>query len=223
MSVGKTEESGKCRVNDMVFFAGNSILSVEYLHKEYVMKQPELGLKVAELRQQQGMTQEQLAEACEVSTRTIQRIESGEVDPRVYTINNLNKALDYDFGQTDLENESLWLAILHLSSTICLIVIPLFIWSWKKKQSYKIDQHGRDVLNFQITINLVLGVNVFILMILPLFFRMLDVGARMPLLFCATTPLILIGLFTFYQGTKNAIRALSDQPYKYPLTINFVK
>jgi DNA-binding XRE family transcriptional regulator len=47
------------------------------------MKQPELGLKVAELRQQKGLTQEKLAEMCEVSSRTIQRIESGEVDPRL--------------------------------------------------------------------------------------------------------------------------------------------
>jgi uncharacterized Tic20 family protein len=187
------------------------------------MKQPELGLKVTELRQQKGMTQEQLAEACEVSTRTIQRIESGEVDPRIYTINNLGQALDFDFGQNDLENESLWLALLHLSSTICFIVIPLFIWSWKKNQSYKIDQQGRDVLNFQITINLVLFANVLVLMILPLFFRALDGELRLPVLFCATTPLFLIGLFTFFQGTKNTIRALADQPYKYPLSINFVK
>ncbi len=45
------------------------------------MNQPDIGQKVAELRRQQNMTQEQLAEYCEVSTRTIQRIESGEVEP----------------------------------------------------------------------------------------------------------------------------------------------
>ena len=39
------------------------------------MNQPQLGLKVAEVRQQKGFTQQQLAEYCEVSTRTIQRIE----------------------------------------------------------------------------------------------------------------------------------------------------
>ena len=35
------------------------------------MNQPDLGLKIAELRQQKGLTQEKLAEYCEVSTRTI--------------------------------------------------------------------------------------------------------------------------------------------------------
>ena len=188
------------------------------------MNQPELGLKVAELRQQKGLTQEQLAEECEVSTRTIQRIESGEVDPRAFTMNNLNKTLEYDFGQNDLENESLWLAALHLSSTICFVIIPLVIWSWKKNKSLKIDQHGRDVLNFQITINLVLFADLFILMVAPFFFRMIDTStARYLVLFCATTPLFLIGLFTFYQGVKNTLRALSDQPYNYPLSIKFVK
>ena len=38
------------------------------------MKQPELGLKVTELRQQKGLNQEKLAEMCEVGSRTIQRI-----------------------------------------------------------------------------------------------------------------------------------------------------
>ena len=50
------------------------------------MNQPQLSLKVSELRQQKGLTQEQLTERCEVSARTIQRIESGEVDPRVYAM-----------------------------------------------------------------------------------------------------------------------------------------
>ena len=44
------------------------------------MNQPDLGLKILELRQQKGLTQEKLAEYCEVSARTIQRIENGEVD-----------------------------------------------------------------------------------------------------------------------------------------------
>jgi transcriptional regulator with XRE-family HTH domain len=36
------------------------------------MNQPDLGLKVSVLRQQKGLTQEQLAELCEVSPYTIQ-------------------------------------------------------------------------------------------------------------------------------------------------------
>jgi transcriptional regulator with XRE-family HTH domain len=118
------------------------------------MNQPQLGLKVIELRQQKGLTQEQLAERCEVSARTIQRIESGEVDPRAYTVHCLSTVLGFDFGEETTANENVWLTLLHLSSIIPILIIPLLLWSWKKSQSYKIDQHGRQVLNFQITMTL---------------------------------------------------------------------
>ena len=97
------------------------------------MKQPDLGKKVSDLRQQKALTQEQLAELCEVSTRTIQRIESGDVDPRSFTINRLNEVLEFDFGAGELENEQFWLAALHLSSMFCIVLIPLLIWSFLKE------------------------------------------------------------------------------------------
>jgi transcriptional regulator with XRE-family HTH domain len=78
------------------------------------MNQLNLGLKVAELRQQKGLTQERLAEICEVSARTIQRIESSEVDPRAYTLHCLGEALDFDFGEEGVSNKNLWLTVLHL-------------------------------------------------------------------------------------------------------------
>lgn len=61
------------------------------------MKQPELGKRLADLRQQRNLTQEELVEACNVSVRTIQRIESGEVTPRTSTVKILLSALDADF------------------------------------------------------------------------------------------------------------------------------
>ena len=79
------------------------------------MNQPDLGKKIVELRQQKGITQEQLAEECEVSTRTIQRIESGEVEPRAFTRNSLSNTLGFDFGKDNTQYEDLWLAALHLS------------------------------------------------------------------------------------------------------------
>ena len=103
------------------------------------MKQPEIGNRVAELRLQKGITQEKLAELCEVSTRTIQRIESGEVDPRAFTINNLSEILEYDFRVNNNENDTFWLAALHLSSIFCIFIIPLLIWSFMKKKSSKIN------------------------------------------------------------------------------------
>ena len=65
------------------------------------MNQPDLGFKVSELRQQKGLTQEQLAERCEVSSRIIQCIENGEVDPRTYTLQCLSTALNFDFSEAE--------------------------------------------------------------------------------------------------------------------------
>lgn len=196
------------------------------------MNQPNLGLKVADLRQQKGLTQERLAELCEVSPRTIQRIESGEVDPRAYTLHCLGEALDFDFGEENTSNENLWLTILHLSSMFCILIVPLLLWSWKKNQSYKIDQHGRHVLNFQITMTLSLFAASFLLIVMPVLLALMgaeggDVIQGSPiftmLVIFAPMPMVLIGIFCMYQGVVNAMRALADKPIRYALSIPFVK
>jgi transcriptional regulator with XRE-family HTH domain len=67
------------------------------------MKQPDLGKRIAELRKAKGLTQEELVEKCNLNVRTLQRIESGEVTPRSYTIKIIFSALDtniYDSSKT---------------------------------------------------------------------------------------------------------------------------
>jgi transcriptional regulator with XRE-family HTH domain len=76
------------------------------------MKQPELGRKISELRNSKGMTQEELVEKCNISVRTIQRIEAGDVTPRSYTVKTILAALDYDLStisedETNFFNKSL--------------------------------------------------------------------------------------------------------------------
>jgi uncharacterized Tic20 family protein len=196
------------------------------------MKQPDLGLKVTELRKQKNITQEKLAELCEVSTRTIQRIESGEVDPRKFTLSMLSDILEFDFGEDNTQNENVWLVILHLSSIACMLVIPLLIWSWKKTQSYKIDKQGRQVLNFQITMILILFAGGCLLMLVPAMLAILGesgmaaVQSRPVLLWlnvCVPMPLVLTGIFCTFEGLVNAMRAVADKPVHYPLSIPFVR
>ena len=74
------------------------------------MKQPQLGLRILELRKQKGLTQDELVDLCNINVRTLQRIENGEVTPRSYTIKTILTALDYDY-------ESLQAEQTHLSST----------------------------------------------------------------------------------------------------------
>lgn len=61
------------------------------------MEQPMLGNKILELRKAKGYTQEELADYCNLSLRTIQRIESGLVYPRSYSLKAIGEILDYDF------------------------------------------------------------------------------------------------------------------------------
>jgi uncharacterized Tic20 family protein len=193
------------------------------------MKQPDLGIKVVELRKEKGFTQEHLAEVCEVTPRTIQRIESGEVEPRAFTRNSLSNVLEFDLGKNDIENERFWMAALHLSSMFCIVLIPLLIWSWLKTRSYQVDKHGRQVLNFQITVTMALFVGGFCLVVgLPAGLILLEQGigdvALMSILaLLSVIPMLLIGFFTTYQGAVNTLRVLTDRPTHYPLSIKFVK
>lgn len=60
------------------------------------MKQPELGKYIAGLRETKGLTQEELVSKCNISVRTLQRIESGKVVPRSYTLRLIATTLDCD-------------------------------------------------------------------------------------------------------------------------------
>src|SRR5512146_2689190 len=68
------------------------------LGRRQIMKQPELGRKISDLRKSKGLTQEELVDKCNISVRTLQRIEIGEVTPRSYTSRTILSALDYDLS-----------------------------------------------------------------------------------------------------------------------------
>jgi transcriptional regulator with XRE-family HTH domain len=84
------------------------------------MKQPELGRKIVELRKNKRLTQEELVDKCNISIRTVQRIESGEVTPRDYTVKTIFSALDFNLDQisldeTDSNNEKInWIKTFFL-------------------------------------------------------------------------------------------------------------
>ena len=95
--------TGKVQSNyfGILFFSRNIALNFNHV----TMKQPELGKKIVELRREKGLTQEELVDRCNISVRTLQRIETGEVTPRVYTIKTILAALDYDLNKIS-DNES---------------------------------------------------------------------------------------------------------------------
>jgi transcriptional regulator with XRE-family HTH domain len=123
----------------------------------------EIGKLIKELRLKKGMTQEELADKTEVSARTIQRIENGEVDPRAYTLQMIAKALEVDYNlfiekELDEEQEiqqvnaNNWLGLLHFSGIIPLIFPTVLIWYFKKDIIKGMSEHYRDVISFQLKV-----------------------------------------------------------------------
>ncbi|MBN2523008.1 MAG: helix-turn-helix domain-containing protein, partial [Bacteroidales bacterium] len=82
-----------------------------------MIQQPELGKKIADLRKAKGLTQEELVDRCNLNVRTLQRIESGEVTPRTYTIRLIFEALDFSFEESPTDKELIqkWLGQLYIS------------------------------------------------------------------------------------------------------------
>ena len=122
----------------------------------------ETGKLIKELRIKKGMTQEELAEKTELSTRTIQRIENGQVDPRSYTLQMIAKALEVDFSlftankadaTEEPENQNnTWLGFLHLSGILPLLFPTLLMWRAKEHKTKAMARHCRSVISFQLII-----------------------------------------------------------------------
>jgi transcriptional regulator with XRE-family HTH domain len=69
------------------------------------MQQPELGIKLTALRKERNLTQEELVDKSRVSVRTIQRIEAGEVLPRMSTVKILLDALGVSYESFTKSNQ----------------------------------------------------------------------------------------------------------------------
>lgn len=172
-----------------------------------------IGDKIKSIRVQQGLTQELLAEKTSISTRTIQRIENNEVDPRSYTLEKIAEALHIDFNEfsnfqyehSKKEDPQL-LALLHLSGLFVLLFPPILIWLWKKDEVKAIDKNAKDVINFQLSMWVYLfaaTILIFLIIGIPI--------------------LIFLGISSSIIIILNSIKALNKQPYKYPFTIQFLK
>lgn len=171
-----------------------------------------IGELVKQLRVKKGMTQEELASKTDISVRTIQRIESGDVDPRAYTLQSIAAALEIEYemlaGDASSDEDGIkekgerWLAIVHLSGLLLLIVPTLVLWIWKRDQVGNIHKHAADALNFQLSMTLYL---------LPC------------VLFSIYPFLILIAVYSQVIVIVNTVKVINRRSYKYPLTIRFLK
>ena len=172
-------------------------------------------------RKLKGYTQEQLSDRTSVTVRTIQRIEKGDVQPHLQTVKLLATGLDVEVNDLlvlDNPNEEViqrkWMLLIHGSPFFGLIIpfanvlFPLFIWISKANDNKVYDEHGRAVVNFHCTINLLLIIS------LLLFFPFPGIN------FFGTGAVFLFGLIF---SIKNLMSSLSSGRYNYPLSIPFLK
>ena len=185
------------------------------------MKQQTLKDNLVYQRKLKGLTQEELADKTTVGVRTIQRIEKGEVQPHLQTIKLLAVGLDVEVDDLIVldnpKEETIkrkWMLLMHGSPFFGLIIpfanvlFPLFIWISKAEDNKMYDSHGRAVINFHSTINLLLIIS------LVLFFPFPGYN------FFLTGAIILLGVIF---SIKNLMSALDSGTCYYPLSIPFLK
>jgi transcriptional regulator with XRE-family HTH domain len=181
-------------------------------HKFEIKKLMKTGQLIKELRLKKGITQEDLAAMTDISVRTIQRIESGEVDPRAYTLQSIAGALGVEYetlamadpssGESAKKDTSKWLPLIHLSGLLILIVPPIVLYILKRDEVKDIKKHATDVINYQLSISLY----------------------ALPFVLSSAYPVVMV-LFIYSQIViiLNSMKVAAHQPYKYHLNIKFIK
>jgi len=152
----------------------------------------------------------------ELSTRTIQRIENGEVDPRSYTLQMIAKALDVDFSlfvegksikdkEKKAKNDKFILGLHHLSGLLLIFIPTILIWSNKKNKEEGIKNHFNDVVGLQLTvwfISIIPGIGMYYFLSINNFINRAHY-------------LILIGVIIgALFSIMNTINVMNNRPYK---------
>ena len=86
------------------------------------------------------------------------------------------------------------------------VLAPLFFWLWKKEGNPELDAHGKEAINFQISVTIYAIIAAFTYLIL--------IGiVLLPAVIIASVVLTIIA----------ALEANKGKFYRYPLTIRFLK
>ena len=107
--------------------------------------------------------------------------------------------------------EKIWATLCHLAGLVFFIpgfnlLAPLLIWLIKKEESRYIDYHGKEALNFQLSILLYALISSLLLLII--------VG--LPLM-------LVLGVLDIIFIIVASVNAFDAKLYQYPLSIRFIK
>lgn len=103
----------------------------------------------------------------------------------------------------------------HIVLTFVAIAIPIIMWAVKKAESPFLDDHGREAINFQIS----LFIWSILLPILAAIIGVLTCGVGLILLIPAALLPYILGLVGMIQA---AIAANRGEFYRYPMTFRFL-
>ncbi len=100
----------------------------------------------------------------------------------------------------------------HLSQLLDLVtgfggfIVPLVIWISKKDEIYDMDEHGKAIINFQLSMFLYAMLCIPLILLLGLgFIGLIGIG-----ILCLVFPVV------------NAVKANNGEPIHYPLSISFL-
>ncbi len=185
------------------------------------MEKKETASKLIELRKKRGLSQEQLSTQSGVALRTIQRIEAASVQPHLQTLSLLATALDSDVNEFTVSGEPeadlskrKWLVVLHLTPIIGSffpsgnLLVPFGCWLYKRNDDREFDSHGKTVINFQLSMSIVLAI-AFILIFTA-------TPAGIILLFSSISYNVIMVLINSWKVSQN-------KSFTYPLSIRFLK
>ncbi|MBC7572239.1 MAG: DUF4870 domain-containing protein [Spirosoma sp.] len=115
-------------------------------------------------------------------------------------------------NQLSQSDERLWAMLTHLSALSGIFTVvgslaaPLIIWQIQKDKSAFVDYHGKEAVNFQITMAIAAGISFFLFLLL--------VGL---ILIWVVAAVWLV--FTIIA----ALKTYNGEYYRYPLTFRFIK
>ncbi|WP_223550847.1 DUF4870 domain-containing protein [Aestuariivivens sp. NBU2969] len=104
------------------------------------------------------------------------------------------------------------IVITHLSQLITLVIgfgsllLPLILWLTQKEKIYQMNTHGKNIINFQ------LSLIVYCLICIPL---ILFLGLGI-------VGLIVLGIISVVFPIVNALKASKGETPTYPLSLNFI-
>ncbi len=100
-------------------------------------------------------------------------------------------------------DEKTFVALMHASQFISSFIVPLIIWLLYKDKSKKVDEAGKEILNFEISYTLYI------------------IGLCITIIGLFVVPIVAIAVFVMI--ILAIIKALNNEPWKYPLTIRILK